>query len=208
MNFEDITEPPRDSKIITKIEDGSITMDDGWSLGVPAEALSEMRVHDRVYLWGRGIGYPIRGVATRRVVAWYRTEDEQEAFLAQEIEESHRKQRERYAAAKRELAAQYDALPDVFKRRVDGLRARGGPNWSWKYEAYELFCCTEACKIIASPESPIGLSDEHSGNTIGVVKMLATLHAQDPELVVIAHGAMCPLVGCSEYGCAAAGASS
>lgn len=46
-----------------------------------------------------------------------------------------------------------------------------------------------------------GLSDGHSGNSFGMALRLASLYLQNPDLVTQEHGALCPLVGCKDYGC-------
>jgi len=46
--------------------------------------------------------------------------------------------------------------------------------------------------------------EDHSGNTFGAACNLAQIFLDRPEFVVKQHGALCPLVGCEEYGCWAA----
>lgn len=46
-----------------------------------------------------------------------------------------------------------------------------------------------------------GLFDGHSGNSFGMALRLASLYLSRPELVAQEHGALCPLVGCQDYGC-------
>ena len=43
--------------------------------------------------------------------------------------------------------------------------------------------------------------NEHSGNTFGFSVRLAYLMAERPDLIAMEHGALCPLVGCKDYGC-------
>jgi hypothetical protein len=45
------------------------------------------------------------------------------------------------------------------------------------------------------------LSDGHSGNSFGAAVRLAYLYLTQPDLVEKEHGALCPLVGCEDYGC-------
>jgi hypothetical protein len=49
-----------------------------------------------------------------------------------------------------------------------------------------------------------GLSPDHSGNTFSTSCTLAKIYIDRPELIEQMHGALCPLVGCKEYGCYAA----
>jgi hypothetical protein len=46
------------------------------------------------------------------------------------------------------------------------------------------------------------LYDGHSGNSFGMACRLAFLYLTDPLLVIAEHGAMVPLTGCEDYGCA------
>jgi hypothetical protein len=112
------------------------------------------------------------------------------------------------------MDADYDALPDDFKQRIDRFR-KNNPDFRVDYEAYEMFCCMEAIKIAnacktvenvdkfyKSGNSKLvpDLSDGHSGNTFGCACLLAKLHLESPELVHQAYGAMSPLVGSKDYG--------
>lgn len=47
------------------------------------------------------------------------------------------------------------------------------------------------------------LDEGHSGNSFGCSVMLARIYAEDPNHAAIrfGHGALCPLVGCADYGC-------
>ena len=46
------------------------------------------------------------------------------------------------------------------------------------------------------------LNEGHSGNSFGMSCRLAYNYLQDEEMVFFEHGALTPLVGCAEYGCA------
>ena len=41
----------------------------------------------------------------------------------------------------------------------------------------------------------------HSGNTYGMAVTLAFIYITKPDHVAKMHGALCPLVGCKDYGC-------
>lgn len=82
-----------------------------------------------------------------------------------------------------------------------------------------MMCCTQAVKIADClktielikrwKELPWEkqkkkfpqLDEGHSGNTFECSVYLAELYLTSPEKVVLAHGAMVPLVGCKAYGC-------
>jgi hypothetical protein len=46
-----------------------------------------------------------------------------------------------------------------------------------------------------------GLDKGHSGNSFGAALRLAYLYLERPDLIAKEHGALCPLVGCQDYGC-------
>jgi hypothetical protein len=82
-----------------------------------------------------------------------------------------------------------------------------------------MFACKEAVKIAKACITVAGvekfgklsgdeqkhfvpsLSDGHSGNTFGCAMFLAKCYLTDEKLVAVQHGALCPLVGCKDYGC-------
>ena len=45
------------------------------------------------------------------------------------------------------------------------------------------------------------LGEGHSGKSFGAAMFLASMFLQRPALIAKAHGALCPLVGCDDYGC-------
>lgn len=181
------------------------------------------KVGDIVREWGRGFGYPVRGMAffngTEWRVAYYRTEQEDRdhsAALAIMAEAKREAEFERSGRA--ELDAKYAALPPIFQRRIDKFRANN-PDFRWKYEGYEMFTCEQAVVIADALKTREaieawrdlsweeqrravpGLSDDHNGNTFGAACVLAVLYLEHPEGVEQMHGALAPLVGSAEYGC-------
>lgn len=138
---------------------------------------------------------------------------------------------ERFAESRPTLEEQVEALPEVFRRRIDKFVTTKGPSWWWEFAAYELVCCTDGVKIAEaagalfglepgvgidseeitdqihdwmkdlSPSDVEGADQGHSGNTWGFAKRLAYWWLVAPEMVVAEHGALTPLVGCEEYGC-------
>lgn len=173
-----------------------------------------------IRLYGRGFGSPVRGVATDACVYYYETEDEYEARFRREQEERTRKNREDFDANRDTFDKDVALLPLPFQRRINYF-LDGVEDWGPKFGGYELFTCQEAVKIAetlktgdaidAFHELPfeeqqacVELADGHSGNTFGAACMLAKLYLTQPELVPKMHGALCPLVGCENYGCYAA----
>lgn len=175
---------------------------------------------DTARMYGRGLGYPVRGmyIGGRRV--FYRTASEhaQDLRKQQDARESE-KRREFEGKGRAELDAKYDALPEVFRRRLDKFRATK-PDFRWQFEDYEMGCCVDAVKLAGvlktteavrayaalpyeeqKKQVPDLAYDMHSGNSFGFAIRLAMLYLANPEHVVLEHGALTPLVGCEEYGC-------
>lgn len=191
---------------------------DGWMMYIDDPGF-EPKAGQTARYYGKGIGYPVRGVVIGGKVAFYRTADEERRKHEDEIAVSVR---EKQSKAKRERAKndkRIADLPDVFQRRIARFRA-GNPDFEWDFQPYELFTCEEAVKIAKAfrtrPEDlpdfhkltytqqkliVPGLSNDHSGNTFGCAVLLARWYLLNPEMVVKEHGAMVPLVGCKAYGC-------
>lgn len=127
------------------------------------------------------------------------------------------KNRREYAAMKSVLDNRISKLPPEFQGRIEWFRD-GVADWGPNFEGYELFCCEQAAlllerfktaeEIVAFQKWPHDkqaevLPDisEHSGNTFSCACGLAKLYLHDKALIPKAHGAMCALVGCDEYGC-------
>lgn len=216
-------------KIITEITPDHMTFEDGLSIGLTALAGIQPAVGDTIRLFGRGLGYQVRGmglVKNGRLAALgrYQTEAEAEAaFVAEQAEATAKKT----AAWEADLPKTLDriaAMPLMFQDRMRRFMKKDG--WGPSFGAYELFVCEEAIKILAAAtkvakseefivefhKAPVetqkllvGLNySEHSGNTFDSAVMLARVAVRDPLLVAHTHGALCSLVGCEEYGCYAA----
>jgi hypothetical protein len=195
-----------------------ITMVDGWSFtfgkdqapGVIPEA------DDTARFYGKGLGYSVRGLLINGVKIFYKTVKEQEEEHKQWCSDKERDDKASFEKNKADLDTKYEALPAEFKLRLDSFR-RINPDFRWKHEGYEMFVCTEAIKIAKALKTikkidqwqklPVEKQDKiidvgaHSGNTFGAAVFLAKLYLKFPELVREAHGALCPLVGCKDYGC-------
>ena len=74
------------------------------------------------------------------------SDEENEARRVYESMKQKRMDAERLEREKPRLDAEYQALPQVFKERIDRFR-NNNPNFRASYESYEMFCCTEAVKI-------------------------------------------------------------
>lgn len=196
----------------------------GWSIGTDAYSFFvpdhgvEPHVDDTARFYGRGFGSVVRGLDLNGVEVFYRTPEEQARKDAADRAAYLADKQRRFEANKADLDAQYDALPPAFKARIDRFR-ENRDDFRWQHEAYELSVCTDAALIawtLKTPEAIAafhdlpweqqqemvpGLFDGHSGNSFGAACYLARLYIEQPDLVDKAHGALCPLVGCQEYGC-------
>jgi hypothetical protein len=182
------------------------------------------RVGDTPRLYGgAGWGSQVRGADLNGVPLYYESPDQLRARRRREQAKRDRQDRRRAERSAPQTRARYDALPAEFRRRLDRFRANN-PDFWWRHEPYELFTCEEAVKIArhVAPlerqpdllraafekfnkapweEQRAVVSDGHSGNTMGAALRLAWLWRLTPDVVVVEHGALCPLVGCVEYGC-------
>lgn len=197
----------------------------GWSLFMPSDSPIKPKVGMTARFYGRGIGHTVRGLTladdalSPPTVVFYRTEAEEEAWNKEWCEAQNRAKREEFAKNREKMDAEYDALPEVLRRRIDKFRANN-PDFRWDFEPYEMFCCKQAVVIFDTLKTKEaierfrkldswqeqkamvpGLADGHSGNTFGCACTLAWDLATIPENTVQRYGALAPLVGSKEYGC-------
>jgi len=198
-----------------------ITDDRGWSFFCPKTGYCRdhaPEIGDRVTFFSNGLGTTIRGLKINEHTVFYRTPAQEAQRQQKKDVASIRRQKAEFRAARRALNFKYSILPEAFKERIDGFRKRN-PDFRWKFEAYEMFCCLEAAELaltLGTAEAVMRfkglefaaqkalmprLSEDHSGNTFYTTCLLAALFLKTPTLVPNAHGAMCGLVGCKEYGC-------
>lgn len=199
---------------------------EGWALGLDGTHLFCPRdqcdvtpiVGELARLYGKGFGYVVRGIIIEGRVYKYLTEEQEKERHAAWVDEEHAR---RAREAERERAsrdARRAALPEALRERCSVFEARN-PNWRRDFESYELFVCEEAALLVAhfggdlealrafhdkptdEQREVLPRMSEHSGNTFGAALAIARRLMEAPELVRGAHGALCPLVGCVEYGC-------
>lgn len=218
MNNDTEFKEVRIAKVGAEGKDGwSIQLDDGWSFFVPATSPIAPKPGMVARLYGRGIGYTVRGLTLDGVTVFYRTDAEQREQGRRDIERREQEQRYDFEKNRAEMDRRYRDLPEVFQRRLDKFR-QNNPDFRWKFERYEMFCCEQAVaiaeKVKADDLSAFAnlewrqqkmivpkLDEGHSGNTFGCAVALARLYLSDSENVVKMHGALAPLVGSEEYGC-------
>ena len=184
--------------------------------GISKEYGIRPKTGDTIRLYGT-FGRPIRGVDLNGVELYYRTPDEEAERHRLWVEQKHQDDRAKFEEEREKLDVQYDALPPIFRKRIDKFR-RNNPDFRWQFERYEMFCCREAVKIAEALETPerveafrqmgweeqkelVDLDADHSGNTFGAACALAYHYLSDAENVEKMHGALAPLVGSKEYGC-------
>jgi hypothetical protein len=195
-----------------------VTSSNGWSCCISAEYGVVPKVGDAFVTWG-GIGRPMRGQAINGRVLYYRTPDEQKVEDQKQVDAYRAKRVAEYEGKRTEYDARVAALPDPLRLRIEGFRAFKGDGWRYDSEPYELMCCEEAVKLAkrfntAEALRRLGklgyeaqkaefpeMEEGHSGNSWAFSVRLAVILCERPDLVPYEHGALCPLVGCEEYGC-------
>jgi hypothetical protein len=204
-------------------EGWTITRASGWEFYVPRKYGVEPLPGMTARFYGKGIGYPVRGLDLDGQEVFYLSPEQQEEKHRRECERMDRRRKNDFETGRAGLDAQYEALPAVFQRRIDRFR-RNNPDFRWEFEPYEMSCCVDAVKIAGvARESGVdldqwfsnfnkadwkkqnaivpGLFEGHSGNSFGCAVYLAKLYLTEPEHVVKMHGALAPLVGSEKYGC-------
>jgi hypothetical protein len=177
---------------------------------------------DKIRLYG-GIGRPIRGIDINDVEMYYETWESYRARAVAEQAIKDAAEAAKYASEGWEANnARIALLPRPFQLRIAGFRERNAQGQWFKNEAYELFVCEQAVAIAAhvkvedmkafhdaefekQKEMVPELADSHSGNTFGAACRLALVYISDPadseKVIEHLHGALCPLLGCQNYGC-------
>lgn len=201
-----------------------VTSSNGWSCSVGAEHGCPA-VGDAFVTWGQ-VGRPIRGMALNGRVLFYRTPEEQADQDAKDLAAMRAERVAKYEGQRHDYDRRVEALPMPLRQRVEGFRRRGGDEWRWDFEPYELMCCEQAAAMVHRFRSATGLAaflelgheeqrasfpemdPGHSGNSWGAAAMLARLLLSNPEGLARQHGALCPLVGCRDYHCWATAAPS
>jgi hypothetical protein len=171
---------------------------------------------DTVTLYTKGFSHII-GMDLNGERCFLFTEEELEQHRIKELARMEKEQQERFERDRVQMDKDYESLPGCFQKRIDRFRANN-PKFRVEFEAYELFCCTEAVKIANACKTPEAvlrfnnnewdqqvkqvpdLSDGHSGNTFGCAVVLAYWYLTDEEGVKKLHGSLSPLVGSEAFG--------
>jgi hypothetical protein len=166
----------------------------------------------------RCVGFShIRGMDLNGVKVFYNSDEKIEQRRIESRKKAQEKKEREFKENKSDMDARYEALPPIFKERLDKFRANN-EDFRVDYESYELFCCEQALVIAKSCETKEkiqefgdmdwkeqkelvpDLADGHSGNTFGCSLQLAYQYLNNPENIVKMNGALAPLVGSKEYG--------
>jgi len=139
--FEDV--------VVREVNDDSFVREDGWTFGIQKEWKIVPRPGDIARFYGRGIGSIVRGLDINGVECFYRTEEQQAGENARQRRDFESKERAEFEKNRGSLDEKYQKLPEVFKKRINKFRTNN-PDFRWKYEAYEMFCCEQAIIIAAA----------------------------------------------------------
>lgn len=162
-------------------------------------------------------GSTIRGIELNGVKVFYKTDEDLEREHKEFCAKMKTDRQDEFAREKDSLDAKYNALPQVFKERIDKFRSNNA-DFRVEYESYEMFCCEQAVEIANALQTKeaikefadLGWEEQvkkvpnldggHSGNTFGMSCKLAYWYLDNPENVTKAHGSLSVLVGSEEYG--------
>lgn len=91
-------------------------------------------------------GTRVRGVSVNRVELYYWDDRELDRRHREDEVRRERELHEEFDRAKERLDAEYESYPNVFKQRIDKFR-NTNPDFRWRFERYEMSCCTDALGI-------------------------------------------------------------
>jgi hypothetical protein len=168
-------------------------------LGVEGDKFIEPKPGDTVRVYPEShLGSRIRGIFVNGKMVRYKTPAQSEYEHHRWVVTWHNERKEKFIANREKMDANFDALPDVFKKRIQGFREKDA-DFRWDSEDYEVFCCTEAVKIAAALREQArergieavvnefhkkpwddqkriaNIDDGHSGNTFGGACSLAAV---------------------------------
>lgn len=179
------------------------------------------RPGDAVRLYGKGLGYPVRGIVIAGHVAFYRTMDEEAAYRKEEGRKADQQSRATFDADLPKISAAIADLSGPLQQRISGFVIE------WKkidqvhtFLPYELETCVAADKIAkwaaqeegreAADFKRLSLEDQVSvvdgirdltGNMVGHAIAFAAWMKRDPEAVPKMHAVCCVIVGCEQARC-------
>jgi len=202
------------------INEGGIDLRFGWSFFAEENRDNiTPEVGDTVRIYGKGIGFSVRGVEiVNKGFLFYRTKDQEEGKRDLEQQERIQEKEDNLTKTMEIRNLNWSKLPYSFQERKKRFE-KNNPNWRRDHEEYELFVCQEAFNFsnhfstsadllrwqklpYEKQQEAFTFSDSHSGNTFEASCFFASLFLEEKEVELVAqHGSICPLVGCIEYGC-------
>lgn len=139
--FEDV--------VIKEVNDHSFIREDGWSFGIQEGWGITPKPGDIARFYGRGIGSVVRGLDVNGAECFYRDEEQQAEEHAKWVRQYEEEQKAKFEEGRESLDEKYRKLPEIFQKRIDKFR-KNNPDFRWKYESYEMFCCEQAVIIAAA----------------------------------------------------------
>lgn len=145
--------PENDSEfyenVLEKVEDE----DDNWAITVrgattwiPKIEGFEPKAGMNIRIYGRGFGYPVRGVFIDGHQFKYMTIQQADEAHQKWVDNLHKERQEAYEKDKVAIETRFKALPEFFRSRLQGFRD-ADPKFIWDEEPYEMFCCEQAVVI-------------------------------------------------------------
>ena len=193
-----------------------IDIEGSWRFGLSKEYGVKPKIGDAITIYTVNFS-TIRGVEINNIQVYYKSDEQLEQEHKDWCENYEKEKQEAFEKDKAQMDADYEALPDNFKKRIDRFR-NNNPKFRVDFERDELFCCKEALKIagVCKTQEDVmkfhdlgfeeqikilpTLSDDHSGNTFGCACMLARFQLECPDKVSEMHGSLSPLVGSKDFG--------
>lgn len=220
MNYPDDTDYREDTIVEVKKEDSVyvVTMSDRSVFAIKKLYNVIPYVGNTIRFYPQRFGMPIWGVYIEGRKVFYRTQEEQNLKHQRELKESDIKKIAAYEKDHLLFDTRIKKLPVEFQDRIKRFK-KNSQEFCWQHLAYELFTCEQAVLFAEKLKTEEVLSefseapyekqkqiipemlDGHSGNTFGCAVYLAKVYLKYPGRIDREHGAMCPLVGCEEYGC-------
>lgn len=195
----------------------TLTFDDGWCFAADHGPL-EPKPGMTARLYGKGLGFNVRGLLVDGQVFFYRSEEEDQRYWADHFKEQKRQAKAAYEQGRETQLQDIAQLPLPYQSRLAGFMERA-PETAWEHQGYELHICKMAVLMAEdageaeqverrhdshwrrSGEALERLLADASGNQVGAAARLAYLQLTAPEGIAKEHAGLCPLVGCQKAGC-------
>lgn len=152
--------------IVAKVDSSSFTTNDRWSFFIQEEWPIRPKVGDVVRFYGKGIGYSVRGVDINGISCFYKTEKQERIYHVKQLAKSEVKEKADFEKNRTSLDQKYNNLPKVFRQRIDKFR-NNNPDFRWKYESYEMFCCEQTLIIVKAVNKRLKAAASKKNLTVG-----------------------------------------